>query len=145
MPNPSHDSISPIVRALLALGRRLRAERPDGSPPLSSLSILGTLNRLGPMPGNRLAIEERLQPQSLTRLLASLERNGLIQRARGDHDRRERVISLTGAGRKLLNDDLRARRRWLETAMTGALTARERDIMSEAAEIMLKLAFDEAR
>lgn len=141
MTNP--DPISPIVRAVLALNRRLRSERPVGSPALSSLAILATLNRLGPLPGFRLAAEERLQPQSLTRLVASLEQQGLIERARGDRDRREKVISLTQAGRQLLADDLDARRRWLESAMTDTLTERERTVLAEAAEVMLKLAFHE--
>lgn len=139
MTNP--DPISPIVRAVLALNRRLRSERPAGSPALSSLAILATLNRLGPLPGFRLAAEERLQPQSLTRLVASLEQEGLIERARGNRDRREKVISLTHAGRRLLADDLDARRRWLESAMTDTLSERERTVLAEAAEVMLKLAF----
>lgn len=137
------DPISPIVRAVLALNRRLRSERPAGSPPLSSLAILATLNRLGPLPGFRLAAEERLQPQSLTRLVASLEQGGLIERTRGDRDRREKVISLTAAGQRLLADDLDARRRWLESAMDDTLDERERTVLAEAAEVMLKLAFHE--
>lgn len=137
------DPISPIVRAVLALNRRLRSERPAGSPPLSSLAILATLKRLGPLPGFRLAAEERLQPQSLTRLLASLEQGGLIERTRGDRDRREKVISLTAAGQRLLADDLDARRRWLESAMDDTLDERERTVLAEAAEVMLKLAFHE--
>lgn len=138
-----NDTISPIVRAVLALGRRLRAERPEGSPPLSSLSILGTLNRLGPMPANRLAAEERLQPQSLTRLIATLEKDGLIERTRGQRDRRERVMSLSAGGHALLDGDLRARRRWLEAAMADTLSAEERATLRRAADIMLKLAFDD--
>ncbi len=130
-----------ILKAVLALGRRLRAERPEGAATLSALSILGTLNRLGPIPAIRLAAEERLQPQSLTRILASLEKDGHIARTRNAADRREMTIALTERGRRLLVEDIRARRAWLEGAMAAALDASERELLFAAAEPMLKLAF----
>jgi DNA-binding MarR family transcriptional regulator len=130
-----------ILRAVLALGRRLRAERPEGAVTLSALSILGTLNRHGPIPASRLAAEERLQPQSLTRILASLEKAGHIARTRNAADRREMTIALTESGHRLLAEDIRARRAWLEDAMAAALNASERELLFTAADPMLKLAF----
>ena len=79
---------APILRAILALGRRLRSARPEGAATLSAISLLGALARLGSMPATQLAVEERLQPQSLTRLVASLEKAGLIERRRSETDRR---------------------------------------------------------
>jgi DNA-binding MarR family transcriptional regulator len=137
-----------IVRGVLSLGRRLRAERPQGSASLSAISILATLRRLGPMPAARLAAEERLQPQSLTRLIASLEQEGWIARAKSELDQREIVITLTREGHKVLASDMRARRLWLERAMAATLTKAERDMLLKAAEVMLKLtghAGDDAR
>ena len=110
------ESTALIVRAVLSLGRRLRAERPQGSAPLSAIAILSTLNRLGPMPAARLATEERLQPQSLTRIILALERQGWIARARSGADRREITIALTKRGAGLLADDMQARRLWLGRA-----------------------------
>lgn len=132
-----------MLRAVLALGRRLRAERPDGAATLSALSLLGTLHRLGPMPATKLAIEERLQPQSLTRLLAGLERDGLIERRRSDVDRRELTIAVTGKGRAVLAEDLHVRAAWLTKAMAQALAEDERSTLISAAAIVLKLAFHE--
>ncbi|HVX78200.1 MAG TPA: MarR family transcriptional regulator [Bradyrhizobium sp.] len=110
---------------------------------LSALSILGTLNRLGPIPATRLAVEERLQPQSLTRLVGALERDGLIERQRSVVDRRALVIGLTEKGRSALAEDLNARQRWLQNAMAMALTDEERAGLTDAAQSMLKLAFHE--
>jgi DNA-binding MarR family transcriptional regulator len=129
-----------IVRGVLSLGRRLRAERPSGSPSLSAIAILGTLRRKGPMPAARLAVEERLQPQSLTRLLASLEKEGLIARTPGETDRRERLVALTEAGRDMLAADIEARSRWLGQAMAAALTPAERETLIHAAMLMAQLA-----
>jgi DNA-binding MarR family transcriptional regulator len=128
-----------IVRGILSLGRRLRAERPRGSVSLSALAILGTLRRKGPMPAARIATEENLQPQSLTRLLAGLEEDGLIVRKPGEIDRREKVVALTEQGLSVLVADIAARSRWLETAMAD-LEPHERDTLLHAAMLMARLA-----
>lgn len=120
-----------ILQAVQALARRLRTERPEGAVTLSALSILGTLNRLGPIPAIRLAAEERLQPQSLTRILASLEKGGHITRTRSAADRRQVTIALTEPGRRLLIEDIRVRRAWLESAIAAALSASERELLSQ--------------
>lgn len=134
------DSADRIVRAVLALGRRLRSERPTGTASLSAISILSTLNRVGPMPANRLAAEERLQPQSLTRVIVGLEAAGWIRRTRSTADRREISIALTARGRRLLDRELRARRTWLAQAIATTLTAAERATLVHAADAMWKLA-----
>lgn len=133
------EQVTLIVRGVLALNRRLRAERPSGAPGLPAISILGTLRRLGPMPARRLAVEERLQPQSLTRLIGELETNGWIARTRSELDRREISIELTALGKAVLAEDMRGRRVWLEKAMAATLTEAEREALIEASSAMLKL------
>lgn len=130
-----------ILRSVLLLGRRLRAARPEGPHSLSTIAILATLHRLGPMPAWRLALEEHLQPQSVTRIIAALERDGLITRTRSEADRREIELSITTHGRKVLSEDIGARRAWLEKAMDDRLTLEERKTLIDASEIMLKLAY----
>ena len=134
------DQSALIVRGVLSLARRLRAARPPGSISLASISILSTLWRLGPMPAVKLAAEEGLQPQSLTRLIQGLEDAGLISRTPGETDRRELVISVTPSGLEALLTDLRARRDWLTQAMAASLSEKETRILFEAAEAMVKLA-----
>ncbi|MFZ1964857.1 MAG: MarR family transcriptional regulator [Roseiarcus sp.] len=140
MSDADREAIALVVRAVLSLGRRLRAERPHGAPALSAIAVLSTLNRLGPMPASRLAAEERLQPQSLTRIIVGLERQGWIARTRNAADRREITIALTPRGQGALADDMRARRRWLKRAMADALTEAERTALLAASQAMLKLA-----
>lgn len=143
MQTPVSEPSPEIVKAVLLLARRLRAARPEGSGTLSELSLLGTLHRLGEMPAARLAAEERLQPQSLTRLIAALEKKGWIGRRRSYEDRREIMIAITGEGRAALKRDIDARREWLHRAMARTLDARESAVLEEAAAIMLKLAASE--
>jgi DNA-binding MarR family transcriptional regulator len=135
-----HETAVELLRAVLALGRRLRARRPRGGVSLSGMSLLGTLARLGPQTAARLAEEEGLQPQSLTRIVAALEREGCIERRRSEADRREIVIALAPAGRDALAAELGARRAWLEQAIAGALTAEERTALRATAVMLARLA-----
>jgi DNA-binding MarR family transcriptional regulator len=136
---PDAESAATIVRAVVRLGRRLRAERPAGSVSLSELGILGSLHRLGPLPAAELAEAERLKPQSLTRLIADLEARGFIKRRRGKIDRRQLIIEITAGGRGALAHDMAARRAWLAGAMKRTLTPDEQQVLAQAAELMLRL------
>jgi DNA-binding MarR family transcriptional regulator len=139
--NPDlEDASRAIVRAVLQLGRRLRAERPESSISLSQVAVLATLYRHGSMPAAHLARRERLQPQSLTRVIAELDGAGLITRHRSEFDRRTLVIEITKKGRQTLAHDIGARRVWLETAMAGALSPIEQVLLRLSADLMLKVA-----
>lgn len=140
MAAPISDDTAIIVRGILRLGRRLRAERGVGAVSLSALGMLSTLHRVGPMPAARLAKAERLQPQSLSRLIAQLERDGLIKRRPGEKDRRTLILEITAAGRQALSRDMAARRAWLEGAMWRVLVPGEREMLAHAAVAMLRLA-----
>jgi DNA-binding MarR family transcriptional regulator len=138
-----NDEAALLLQGVLALGRRLRAERPQGSQSLAVISLLSTLKRRGPLSSARLAAEERLQPQSITRLISSLEQKGWISRDSDQQDRRHVVISLTDDGRGILAVEMRARREWLRRALDATLNEQERAVVSEASQAMLKLAFYE--
>ena len=137
---PAGEPVSLLLRGIVSLSRRLRTERRPGSLSLSGLGILGTLYRQGALVATQLAVEERLQPQSLSRLLADLQHARLIARTRSELDRREIQIALTEKGRKVLIDDMAVRRAWLDNTMGCALTAAERKTILAASSIMLKLA-----
>ena len=134
------DDTALIVRGVLRLSRRLRSERPASTVSLSVLSLLSTLHRSGPMPAARLAQAERLQPQSLSRMIAQLDRDGLIKRRPGKEDRRTLILEITEAGRRALSHDITARRAWLEGAMCKVLVPGEREMLAHAAVAMLRLA-----
>ena len=142
----SAESDSPsalIARAVLRLGRRLRAVRPENAVNLSTLTLLTTLHREGPMSAVQLARQEKLQPPSLTRLLAAMPRGGLIARETAPGDRRAHVIDLTREGRAVVARDQAARRAWLDHAMDMALTPEERERLEAAAPLMLRVAGQE--
>jgi DNA-binding MarR family transcriptional regulator len=140
MANRGSEEALVVLRAVLAFGRRLRAERPIGGVTLAELSILAVLERLGPVSARQVAEEERLQPQSLTRIIASLDSKNLISRSRREEDHREIIIALSKRGKTILMDDLRARRDWLDNAMASTLTGPERAQLLAGCIVMLALA-----
>jgi DNA-binding MarR family transcriptional regulator len=79
---------------------------------------------------------ERVQPQTLTRTLATLETKGEIRRQADTEDRRRSVLSITEAGLQALLGDLRQCDSWLSLAMAEELTATERGLLKLAAELM---------
>jgi DNA-binding MarR family transcriptional regulator len=125
---------------MMRLARRLRMERPEGGPPSQELSVLGHLNRSGPMTPGDIAAAERVQPQTLTRTLAELEGKAQIRRQADTADRRRSLLSLTDAGLRALATDMRQRDNWLSLAMTEELTPTETQLLSLAAELMERLA-----
>ncbi|MCI4588862.1 MarR family transcriptional regulator [Sphingobium sp. BYY-5] len=129
-----------IVRAAMRLARRLRQSAPSTELTGGGLGLLVTLSQGGPMSAAALARCEGLQPQSLSRLLARMERDGLIERKADVADRRRGVIAVTRRGLEALNGAMSQRRRWLSAVMTDRLNEQERSILLQAAELMLRIA-----
>ncbi|MEV6850686.1 MarR family transcriptional regulator [Actinoplanes sp. NPDC051411] len=120
------------------LSRRLQGERSPAGLSLTKTSLLGHLARRGDLSPGELATADRLQPQSVTRVLAELERDGLVQRYPDPVDKRTHRIRLTVAGRATLGADMRQRDEWLAGAM-ASLTGSERAALLEAADILARL------
>lgn len=129
-----------LQRSLSRLTRRLRLERRDRETSLGRLSVLGHLHRDGPATPSTLAQREGIQPQSLTRLLADLETEGLALRRQTEHDRRQFLIEITPAGRELLQRDARHKAAWLAGAMAARLSTTEQELLGLAAQLMERLA-----
>jgi DNA-binding MarR family transcriptional regulator len=134
------ESAATIRRGVNRLARRLRLERPERGETLLETSVLAHLRQRGPMTAGELAAAERIQPQSLTRTLASLESDSLIVRQPDAADRRRSVLTITEAGSDALLRDMRQRDSWLALAMASQLTATERELLRLAGEMLDRLA-----
>ncbi|MCF3964608.1 MarR family winged helix-turn-helix transcriptional regulator [Streptomyces fuscigenes] len=130
---------SVLRRGTTRLGTRMRAERPPGALSGNKIGVLGHLHRKGPSTAGAVAAASFQRPQSLTRVLAELERDGLIVRARGERDGRQVLLALTEQGRDALGADMRARDAWLTGAL-DSLTATEREVLRLAGALMERLA-----
>ncbi len=124
--------------SVMRLTRRLRAERSDDGLSLTQLATLGTLERHGPLTPRELAAHEKVQPPSMTRILAGLEDRGLIERTPHDTDGRQHVVTLTRAARDLIRDDRRRREAWLARRL-AELSPEDREVLRAAAAVMDRL------
>ena len=122
----------------MRLGRRLRAERVSTDLSLTQLSALGTLDRHGPLTPRELADHEKVQPPSMTRVLAGLKERGLILRTPHETDGRQHLVSLTADAKALLKEDRRRRDAWLAQRL-AELTQEERDVLRAAAPVIERL------
>ena len=125
------------------LARRLRVERTVpglAEPDLSEtqLAALAALDRHGSMTPGELAAHEKVQPPSMTRVISALVEAQLVRREPHLSDRRQVVLTVTDAGRDLVNKARRRRDVWLAKRLKE-LTPAERATLRAAAPILEKL------
>ncbi len=124
--------------AVMRLSRRLRSQRAHTSLTLTQLAALSTLRAKGPLTPGELAAHERVQPPSMTRVLAHLEGSGLIARTKHATDGRQVIVAVTDKAIGLLDDEIRMREAWLAQRM-HELSAEERDQLRTASAIIERL------
>jgi DNA-binding MarR family transcriptional regulator len=125
--------------SLLRLTRIIRNQRVDMSITLTQLSAMATLRKHGPMSAGELAAQERVQPPSMTKVLANLEERGLVRRAAHPTDRRQAIIEITDAGVDLIESERRSRDAWLSQRL-AQLTPDERAAIRNVLPVLDKLA-----
>ena len=125
------------------LARRLRAQRTTSGLTEAVLSetqlaALSALEAHQAMTPGELAEREKVQPPSMTRVIAVLEERNLVQREPHPSDRRQVILTVTAEGRALVNRVRRRREAWLAQRLQE-LTTEERAILRAAAPILEKL------
>jgi DNA-binding MarR family transcriptional regulator len=110
---------SDLSLAVVRLTRHLRGRRVDAQVSLTQLSALATLARDGAMTPGNLAAREKVQPPSMTRVIASLVDLGLVERAAHPTDGRQIIVTLSDAGHALIADETHAREAWMNERLSG--------------------------
>src|SRR3984957_6308336 len=136
MPEPGMQTDAGLATAMRIsisrLARRLRVERLGlgGTETVLSdiqLAALAALERHESMTPGELAEHEKVQPPSMTGVIAVLGERGLVRRAPHATDRRQVVLTVTTAGRDLVHRVRRRREAWLAQRFQ-ALVPEEREI-----------------
>jgi DNA-binding MarR family transcriptional regulator len=125
--------------AITRLNRRVRQTRPVGDLTVTQLSALTSLELAGALTPRELAETERVQPPTMTKIVAKLEERGLVQRTPHPTDRRQVILAATAAGGAVLAQFERARDEWLARRL-AELTLDEQETLRRAAEILQKVA-----
>lgn len=123
------------LRLVIArLARRLRQEAgPDVSPSMGS--ALSSIDRLGPLAPSELARIERVRRPTATRVLANLERAGLVVREPDPDDGRGVRVRASADGRRLLRRMRTRKRAYLARRLRG-LAPEELATLQSAAAIL---------
>jgi DNA-binding MarR family transcriptional regulator len=117
--------------AVMRLARRLRQQAEPGVTP-SMLSALASIESRGSVSLKELAELERVQPPTLTKIVARLEEAGLVRRDAAPEDRRVARVSLTAQGKQFIQ---RARSRKNAYLARGLRTLETRDIEALGAAV----------
>ncbi|HLK01037.1 MAG TPA: MarR family transcriptional regulator [Streptosporangiaceae bacterium] len=125
------------------LARRLRAQRTTSGLPEALLSetqlaALSALHKHQAMTPGELAEHEKVQPPSMTRVIAVLEEKGLVRRSPHPTDRRQVILAVTDEGHALVQRVRRRKEAWLARRL-AELTDVERDILRAAVPVLEKL------
>lgn len=124
--------------AVMRLARQLRFRNASSPVSLTQLSALTTLANEGAMTPGALAIRERVRPPSMTRVIASLADEGLVDRAPHPVDGRQVLVSVSQAGAELVRAARRARQEWLADRL-ATLDDAQRDILRSASDLISTL------
>ena len=130
---------SELRMSVMRLARRLRAERVDTSVSITQLAALATLDRHGPLTPGELATHERVQPPSMTRIVAALEAAGLVTRANHPTDGRQVLLAPSVRGKSLLRAERRRRDAWLARRLRE-LEPEDVAVLRRAAVVLERLA-----
>ena len=123
----------------VVLGQLIRRLRAEYGLPLMHASVLGRLDREGPMGTVDLARAERVRPQSMGQTLAELEAQGMIERQADPGDKRRTLLDLTSSGAERLAEERARRDGWLAQAIEAELDERERRTLAGAVELLERL------
>jgi DNA-binding MarR family transcriptional regulator len=109
---PLTDTAARLRLAVGRLSRRMRQESTLGHS-LTQIGVLVTLDRQGPTSLGDLAQVERVAPPTITKAVANLIAEGLVEKLPDPTDGRVHRAQLTPAGRRDLEHIRRQREAWL--------------------------------
>jgi DNA-binding MarR family transcriptional regulator len=136
-PSTTLDTAEMAARLRLSatrLARRLRQESGSGLTP-SQLSALAAVHNSGPLTLGELAEHERVAPPSITKCVAKLEADGLLNRTPDPKDGRVSRVSATKAGKTLIAETRRRKTAWL-TERIGRLDPSEQARLADSLDVL---------
>jgi DNA-binding MarR family transcriptional regulator len=138
---PDVTDVAGALRASIGLLlRRLRQVQAEGELTLPESAALTRLDRGGPSTASALARLEQISPQSMGATLGALEARGLVERRPDPQDGRRVVLSITDAGRQVLQNKRNARAERLAKALAAGFTPSELRQLQAAAPLLERLA-----
>ncbi|MGA4508790.1 MarR family winged helix-turn-helix transcriptional regulator [Propionibacteriaceae bacterium G1746] len=136
MAEPTIQQVSHELRAAcMRVSRRVRVEA--SSLPPHQVAVLAKVNEQ-PRTAAELAELELVSAPSMSRTIGELEAAGLISRETSPDDRRQRIVTITGAGIDII-DEIRSTRDYWMVERVEACTDEERAILVQATALLNRM------
>lgn len=137
--HPLSDDATGLRIGVFRFARRMRTERAVDSMSDGQFAVLAGLFLHGPRTLGELAERERVSAPSMNRTANCLQDLGYIQRSADDSDGRKVVITITEAGRAVVEETTKRRDAWVERAL-AEVSDEERAVLAQAAVILQRMA-----
>ncbi len=139
-PSPAmeQDRVARLRLAMARLARQQRRSFPTGLTP-SQISALITIDHHGPIRLSDLARLEAVAPPTITRIVAKLEADALVERRSDERDRRIARVTITDEGHRRIDETREARNEWFGRKL-AALDPADLDAVLAAVEPLERLA-----
>src|ERR1700761_7863158 len=120
---------SSLRSAISALHKGLRKQMYSvASYSMTEMETIGLLARNTSLLPTELAAMTRVKTQSMSQILKKLEQQGIIARTPSKEDKRKVYISLTAAGKKMVERTRYDKDEWLKGVIEQTLTDKEREL-----------------
>jgi DNA-binding MarR family transcriptional regulator len=138
------DTASQLRMAIVRTARSLRqdAAAETGGLTPTSTATLASIDRFGPLTPSELAEIERVKRPSMTRTLACLEREGLVERTPDPADGRSFLVAINAPGRERMARMRRRKSAYLARRL-AKLDPEEVETLARAAELLERIREDE--
>ena len=137
------DAVRTASELRAVVGRLVRRARASDELPAAQAAVLGYLDREGPLTTSELASAQRVRHQSMSRTVAQLAAQDLIDQRPHPDDGRKTLIVLNAAGRQVLTARRGRRVDWLAEAIATELSPAEQTRLAHTIELLTRLAAHE--
>jgi DNA-binding MarR family transcriptional regulator len=112
----------------------------DGNFSITEQTTISYLYREGTLYPSELAEINKIKKQSMSQVLNNLEAAKMIRRVISKEDKRKVAISLTAAGRKMVEQSRYERDEWLAGALRQVMAEKDIRVLAAAIPLLEKIA-----
>jgi DNA-binding MarR family transcriptional regulator len=141
MKHPDDHEIAADLRVVMSrLIKILRNEtRNDEQLSLTERSTLSLVYQHEQILPSELAGIEKVTNQSMSQIINKLLKHGYVKRTSSKEDKRKVIITITAAGKKLIEKRRHERQEWLAKSILEKTTQKEKEILVNAIKVLTKL------
>jgi len=107
---------------------------------MTELETIRYLIREDKLLPTELAALTKIKTQSMSQILKKLEEQGIIKRTPSTDDKRKVYISLSSAGKKIIEKARYEKDEWLRGVIKHLLTDKEKELLVKALPVLQKIA-----